>query len=99
LKRSDGTITGPALDGLFEFSLWYCQLCGQHISPETERGNPLALHWDHRDPLSLGGAHSISNLRPTHARCNLRRRTLMGDAEIDAFLEPMFFPEDLEANP
>ncbi len=30
-------------------------------------------HWDHVKPLELGGPHILSNLRPSCARCNLRK--------------------------
>ena len=41
-----------------------CYLCGEVI-PIGER------HVDHLIPISRGGAHSVENLRITHARCNL----------------------------
>lgn len=33
----------------------------------------LFEHWDHLMPLELGGPHILSNLRPSCARCNLRK--------------------------
>lgn len=30
-------------------------------------------HWDHLKPLELGGPHILSNLRPSCAKCNLRK--------------------------
>jgi 5-methylcytosine-specific restriction endonuclease McrA len=33
-----------------------------------------AAHWDHVKPLSKGGGHILSNLRPACASCNLRKR-------------------------
>ena len=46
-------------------SYGHCYLCGYTLSGE--------IHVDHVIPLSRGGAHSEQNLRPTHARCNLRK--------------------------
>lgn len=43
-----------------------CYLCGGEISPDD-------LHMDHVVPLSRGGAHSMENIRPSHAACNLRK--------------------------
>lgn len=43
-----------------------CYLCG----------GPLAgsqMQFDHIVPLTRGGMHCRENLRPTHARCNLRK--------------------------
>lgn len=42
-----------------------CYLCGSVLAGD--------VHLDHLVPLARGGAHSASNLRPTHAVCNLRK--------------------------
>jgi 5-methylcytosine-specific restriction endonuclease McrA len=42
-----------------------CHLCGGAIS--ERRGE---LHFDHVVPISKGGAHSTSNIRPSHRWCN-----------------------------
>lgn len=42
-----------------------CYLCGLPLTGET--------HMDHVIPLVKGGAHSMDNLRPTHATCNLSK--------------------------
>lgn len=44
-----------------------CHLCRQHIDSLND------LHFDHVVPLSRGGAHSMANLKPAHATCNLRK--------------------------
>jgi 5-methylcytosine-specific restriction endonuclease McrA len=42
-----------------------CYLCGRALDGDT--------HMDHVVPLARGGEHSATNLRPTHAACNLRK--------------------------
>jgi 5-methylcytosine-specific restriction endonuclease McrA len=44
-----------------------CHICREPIADRTD------LHFDHVIPLSRGGAHSAENIRPAHARCNLRK--------------------------
>jgi len=44
-----------------------CYLCGNAIPRDH-------LHFDHVIPLSKGGAHSMENIRPTHATCNIRKK-------------------------
>ena len=46
-----------------------CYLCSDPLVGE--------VHVDHVIPLSKGGAHSYGNLKPTHARCNLRKSDLL----------------------
>lgn len=41
-----------------------CYLCGEDITDDN-------YHFDHVYPLSKGGAHSMDNIKVTHARCNL----------------------------
>jgi 5-methylcytosine-specific restriction endonuclease McrA len=47
-----------------------CHICGDAITAGD-------LHFDHVIPLSRVGAHSRENIRPAHARCNLRKGTLL----------------------
>ncbi len=35
-------------------------------------GGPFE-HWDHLKPLELGGPHMLSNMRPSCAKCNIRK--------------------------
>jgi len=43
-----------------------CHICSNPV--------PLSrLHFDHVVPLSKGGAHSMENIKVSHARCNLRK--------------------------
>jgi 5-methylcytosine-specific restriction endonuclease McrA len=43
-----------------------CQICHTPVAARE-------VHFDHRIPLSKGGAHTMANVRVTHARCNLRK--------------------------
>lgn len=45
----------------------YCHLCLTDIGALTD------LHFDHVVPLSRGGKHSMVNVKPAHATCNLRK--------------------------
>jgi 5-methylcytosine-specific restriction endonuclease McrA len=45
----------------------WCYLCRTDI-PSTAN-----LHMDHVVPLARGGGHVTENIRPAHARCNLRK--------------------------
>jgi len=53
-----------------------CHICGLSIDMRLTRhcGEPGwegGLHLDHVIPLSKGGTDLISNVKPSHARCNL----------------------------
>lgn len=45
-----------------------CHLCRTGIEALDE------LHFDHVVPLARGGEHSMANIRPAHATCNLRKK-------------------------
>ena len=51
---------------LAEFGM-VCHICDGEIESKRD------LHFDHVIPLSRGGAHSRSNIRPSHALCNRRK--------------------------
>lgn len=46
-----------------------CHLCGGDITTFDD------LHFDHVIPLARGGEHSAENVKPSHAKCNLRKGT------------------------
>ncbi|NRQ35984.1 HNH endonuclease [Nonomuraea sp. NN258] len=46
---------------------WVCHICGYPIDGLDD------LHFDHVIPLIKGGPHSLTNIRPAHAKCNLRK--------------------------
>jgi len=61
-----------------------CYLCNEPIdlaaarSPGRE-GWQFSLHVDHVQPLSKGGPDSLSNVRPAHGRCNLKKNATWDD--------------------
>ena len=55
-----------------------CHICSKSIDMRLTRhcGQPgweLGLHLDHVIPISKGGHNIISNVKPSHARCNLNK--------------------------
>lgn len=48
-----------------------CYLCQRPITiPSSRVDHPLALTIDHVVPASVGGRHTIENLRPAHRQSN-----------------------------
>lgn len=57
-----------------------CHLCGLPIdlgiNSSPRRGDPnwkSGLHLDHVIPLSRGGEHTLRNIKPAHAICNIKK--------------------------
>lgn len=44
-----------------------CHICGDEIASFDD------LHFDHVVPLSLGGPHTVDNVRPAHGVCNMQK--------------------------
>lgn len=70
-----------------------CYICGKGINLDAPKragsgeGWEQGLHIDHLVPLSKGGNDSLSNVRPTHAQCNLRKHaSLPASSTHDVFL-------------
>lgn len=53
--------------GIIERDGMLCHLCKAEI-PGLEE-----LHFDHVVPIARGGEHSMANIKPAHATCNLRK--------------------------
>ena len=55
-----------------------CYICNEPIDM-TAKGRPPYENWqraywiDHVVPIRLGGTSDISNLRPSHAKCNIAK--------------------------
>jgi 5-methylcytosine-specific restriction endonuclease McrA len=59
-----------------------CHICSTEIDMNAPRwtaqeGWEFGLHIDHVVPVSKGGPHSIDNVRPSHAICNLRKNDVV----------------------
>ena len=56
-----------------------CHICGDSIDLVAPRQQGVlpgwqdGLHLDHVRPLCVGGGHTLSNVKPSHAVCNLRK--------------------------
>jgi predicted HNH restriction endonuclease len=55
-----------------------CHICQGDIDmaaprKTSKKGFELGLHIDHVIPLAKGGSHTLANVRPSHAICNLRK--------------------------
>jgi HNH endonuclease len=67
IRKQDASIEKVSYQAILERDGMHCYICNQPILPEH------SLHFDHIIPLSRGGVHSMDNIAPTHAQCNLRK--------------------------
>jgi 5-methylcytosine-specific restriction endonuclease McrA len=56
-----------------------CHICGDPIDLSLNRkigseGWEMSLHIDHVIPISKGGPDKLSNVKPSHGQCNLKKR-------------------------
>lgn len=62
----------------------YCYNCHELIDLNAPRHSNIGIGWemglqlDHVIPLSKGGSDLISNIRPSHAKCNLHKNAKIG---------------------
>lgn len=54
-----------------------CGICGDLISLDSPRTDPLGLVFDHIVPVSKGGVHSYSNIQPAHNSCNTQKAAMV----------------------
>lgn len=59
-----------------------CHICGDPIDLTLDRrigndGWEMSLHIDHVIPISKGGPDKLSNVKPSHGKCNLKKRATL----------------------
>jgi 5-methylcytosine-specific restriction endonuclease McrA len=59
-----------------------CHICGNPIDLSLNRkigneGWEMSLHIDHVIPISKGGPDKLSNVKPSHGKCNLKKRATL----------------------
>lgn len=69
-----------------------CHLCGKDVDLTATRrvgffGWENGLHLDHVVPLSRGGSDELDNVKPSHARCNIKKSNMPTPA-VPKFLPP-----------
>ena len=56
---------------IFHRDGWTCQICYKPVNPKSiDPYDPQRVTLDHRLPISLGGAHTKTNLQTAHLACN-----------------------------
>jgi hypothetical protein len=63
-----------------------CHICGDPIDLDLSRkigteGWEMSLHIDHVIPISKGGPDTLANVKPSHGRCNLKKRATLPNDE------------------
>jgi 5-methylcytosine-specific restriction endonuclease McrA len=58
---------------IFERDKWVCQICREPVDRMTRYPDPMSASLDHRQPITLLGPHTASNVRLAHLRCNLSK--------------------------
>ncbi len=67
-KRRAGKIEPIDRDYVYKRDQGICSLCGRKVRKQD-------MSIDHIVPLSLGGAHCLTNVTLVHLQCNTRKRT------------------------
>jgi 5-methylcytosine-specific restriction endonuclease McrA len=79
--RLKGNRTEPyTLEQVLELYGTICYLCNEEIDMKASRqcgelGWEKGLHLDHVIDIQHGGADAIDNVKPTHALCNISKRS------------------------
>lgn len=50
-----------------------CHICDKGIDVDLRHPDPQSLSFDHVIPLSRGGGHIASNIKPSHLLCNMQK--------------------------
>jgi 5-methylcytosine-specific restriction endonuclease McrA len=65
-----------------------CHICGDSIDLSLSRkigteGWEMSLHIDHVIPISKGGPDTLANVKPSHGKCNLKKRANLPNDETN----------------
>jgi 5-methylcytosine-specific restriction endonuclease McrA len=65
-----------------------CHICGDPIDLSLSRkigteGWEMSLHIDHVIPISKGGPDTLANVKPSHGKCNLKKRATLPNNETN----------------
>lgn len=71
-KRKALMAQGDKIDPyvVYVYYNWTCYICGTDIDPGLTSPDPMSASLDHVIPLSRGGQHVWSNVKPAHCLCN-----------------------------
>jgi hypothetical protein len=69
-------------DQIGERDHWRCGICLVRVDPTLPWPLPLSASLDHVVPLSVGGAHTLANVRITHLTCNVKRSNRGGGEQL-----------------
>jgi 5-methylcytosine-specific restriction endonuclease McrA len=65
-----------------------CHICGDPIDLSLNRkigteGWEMSLHIDHVIPISKGGPDTLANVKPSHGKCNLKKKANLPNDETN----------------
>jgi 5-methylcytosine-specific restriction endonuclease McrA len=61
---------------------WRCHICRTRVGKKIAWPHPRSASLDHVVPLSLGGVHDPSNVRPAHLGCNSSKGNRGGGEQL-----------------
>lgn len=66
MRKRGVRIEKVSYDAIFARDKGLCHICGMAVTVQD-------VHFDHVIPLSRGGLHQASNIKASHARCNMAK--------------------------
>ncbi|MFE3449625.1 HNH endonuclease [Nonomuraea sp. NPDC059194] len=73
LRKKNQSVGVVSYAAILERDGMVCHICAETIPTLDD------LHFDHVVPLARGGEHSMANIRPAHAACNLWKSDKLPD--------------------
>lgn len=67
--QSDAEHIDP--ESIYERDEWVCGICGNEIDRALKFPDPQSVSLDHIEPVSIGGSHTVDNVRASHLICNI----------------------------